>query len=332
MTARHTYQFKVTALSPLRVGPGMPDSITSIIPAASLRGTLRGSYARWLETKAVAIHRDGEGGGPSMPGFCFDPERVFGTDLWRGAVWVSDLILDKGGNSTQIVATLDGAPVGGVEVRVTHAIEAGSLLKGRISFESQVPGIVRSVVLNALLGIQEFEIPVGGGGARGFGRVAVSICEAPAPSVFIIYKHGSPERMTYAMSLAATLADSCHVMFDQFEIEPTEKPPAPEIEHWMSQNIVEADRVLCLLTPDFKVVAASPIGGLGYEYRLLRTQQAVLFESLKRVICVLLEGDPEASTPPALVDAPLVDLRDGNVTGVREILDLLHWRDTKGLV
>lgn len=330
-----TYDFTVTVETPLRWGlrrdRSSPDDLR--IPAKSLMGMLREAHTRWLNGPVAKVVRSQEwqDSGAALPRICFDADSLFGTPNQLGAIRVSGLSLDHGEPRT-LVGTRPGpwTGEGNTTLAFHEALQPRSLLKGRLSFEPHTPGVIRSVILTALGNLEGPSLPLGRDTTRVRGLLRMQLLESPPPDVFIIYKWGSEQRDALVFDLASRISEFCYVLFDKFGGIVSDKPDVAQSETWMAAQLVSAERVVCILTPDFKDRAAGFNGGVGYEFRLLSAQSAVLSPSIERVVCVLLEGDSEVSTPSTLRACPILDFRHGNLTAnVRALVSLLYRREMR---
>ena len=125
------------------------------------------------------------------------------------------------------------------------------------------------------------------------------------PLVFISYSWDNEMHENWVRQFASDLmANGIEVRLDQWE-----NKHGDDIPHYMNESGKTADRVLCILTPNYKVKADQLIGGVGYEYR---NMTAELFANVltNKFIPVLREGSPNEAIPTALSGRVYVDMSD----------------------
>ena len=126
-----------------------------------------------------------------------------------------------------------------------------------------------------------------------------------SPLVFISYSWDNKTHESWVRQLASDLmTNGIEVRLDQWE-----NKNGDDIPHFMDESGAIAERVLCILTPTYKVKASQLIGGVGYEYR---NMTAEIFSNVltNKFIPVLRKGAPEEAIPVALRGRVYVDMRD----------------------
>ena len=100
------------------------------------------------------------------------------------------------------------------------------------------------------------------------------------------------------------MANGIEVRLDQWE-----NKHGDDIPHFMDESGTIAERVLCILTPNYKVKAGQLIGGVGYEYR---NMTAEMFANVltNKFFPILRKGSPNEAIPIALSGRVYVDMRD----------------------
>ena len=85
-------------------------------------------------------------------------------------------------------------------------------------------------------------------------------------TVFISYSWDSQEHKEWVLKLATYLIEKagCHVLLDQFDLA-----AGKELIHFMENGLEIADKVLIILTEDYKKRADARTGGTGFEYSLI---------------------------------------------------------------
>ena len=125
------------------------------------------------------------------------------------------------------------------------------------------------------------------------------------PLVFISYSWDNMIHEKWVRQLAGDLMDNgVKVILDQWE-----NKPGDDIPHFMDESGTIAERVICVLTPNYKLKACQLIGGVGYEYRNITAE---MFDNVltNKFIPVLRNGSPQESIPVALFGRVYVDMRD----------------------
>ncbi|MHC0440983.1 toll/interleukin-1 receptor domain-containing protein [Flavobacterium sp. 3-210] len=116
-------------------------------------------------------------------------------------------------------------------------------------------------------------------------------------TVFISYSWDSPEHQEWVLKLAKDLSEKYGiiVIVDQYELK-----TGSDLPYFMEQSIEKADKVLIILTPNYKVRAEERTRGVGYESTMI-TQE--LFESPItniKFLPILRRGTLETSSPKFL--------------------------------
>ena len=127
--------------------------------------------------------------------------------------------------------------------------------------------------------------------------------------VFISYSWDSPEHQEWVLKLAKDLRQKfgVDVILDQFELI-----AGADLTHFMESSIVKADKVLVVLTPNYKIKAEERKSGVGYETSMI-TQQ--IFESpisIIKFIPILREGTQKTSSPTFLKSKIYHQMDDDN--------------------
>lgn len=125
------------------------------------------------------------------------------------------------------------------------------------------------------------------------------------PLVFISYSWDSEEHEKWVRQLASDLIkNGVDVRLDQWE-----NNFGSDIPFFMDNSIINAERVLCVLTPNYKEKADQRKGGVGYE---IRNMTAQIFADVitNKFIPVLRKGTPKDAIPIALSGRVFVDMSD----------------------
>lgn len=114
------------------------------------------------------------------------------------------------------------------------------------------------------------------------------------PKVFISYSWDSEEHIKWVLELATKLCENgIDVILDQWELSHKGGSLIPD---FMVNAVSSAERVLCIMTPNYKLKTDKLNGGVGVEYSILSSE---LVENLQttKFIPILRLGDEHQSTP-----------------------------------
>lgn len=121
--------------------------------------------------------------------------------------------------------------------------------------------------------------------------------EEKRKKVFIQYSWDSPEHQQWVLNLAKDLIEKYNIdiIIDEYDLK-----AGSDLPHFMEQSIEKADKVLIVLTPDYKVKAEERKNGVGYEATMI---SHYLFESditNVKFIPILRKGTAKTSAPTFL--------------------------------
>lgn len=134
------------------------------------------------------------------------------------------------------------------------------------------------------------------------------------PLVFISYSWDNEEHEKWVRQLACDLMkNGIDVRLDQWE-----NKIGSDIPYFMDDSTIKAERVLCILTPNYKEKADQRKGGVGYE---IRNMTAQIFADVitNKFIPVLRKGTPKDAIPIALSGRVFIDMRDDSTYNNRLI-------------
>jgi hypothetical protein len=127
------------------------------------------------------------------------------------------------------------------------------------------------------------------------------------PKVFISYSWDSVEHNNWVLNLAEKLCNpgGIDVILDKWELNKL----GSLLPNFMESSINEADRVILVLTPNYKLKTDKLEGGVGYEYSII---SAKIFHNIKttKFIPLLRLGTFENSAPTGLLARIGVDFKD----------------------
>lgn len=133
--------------------------------------------------------------------------------------------------------------------------------------------------------------------------------EKKRKKVFISYSWEETEHQDWVLKLAGDLQSiyGIEVIIDRANIK-----PGSDLPYFMENSIDKADKVLVILTPEYKVKAESRNKGVGYETTMLSQE---LFESpitKIKIIPILRKGNKETSSPRFLSSKAYHSMVDDN--------------------
>ena len=126
------------------------------------------------------------------------------------------------------------------------------------------------------------------------------------PKVFISYSWDCDTHVEWVLSLATRLVhNGVDVLLDKWDIAQFGKP----LPNFMERSITDAQRVICIMTPNYKRKTENLVGGVGYEYSIITGE---IFSNIgtSKFIPVLKDGGDRESIPTALRGRNYCDMRD----------------------
>jgi hypothetical protein len=100
------------------------------------------------------------------------------------------------------------------------------------------------------------------------------------------------------------------------------------LTNFMEQSIERAQRVICIMTPNYKKKTDNLQGGVGYEYSIIGSK---IFQQIdtSKFIPLMKDGDDTDAIPTALQGRKYVDMRDENSFNnkFKELLDDLRMQN-----
>lgn len=177
----------------------------------------------------------------------------------------------------------------------------------------------------------EYEIEVGQkilGEEINENRLAASINETHAkkddtriPKVFISYSYDSMEHEDWVLSLATKLCDNgVDVILDKWDLGALGKP----LPDFMEKSITQSQRVICIMTPNYKKKTENLAGGVGYEYSIITSEIFSDGANTSKFIPLLRNGTDTNAIPTALKGRKYVDMRNDSEFEEKLINELLR--------
>ena len=144
------------------------------------------------------------------------------------------------------------------------------------------------------------------------------------PKVAISYSWDDEQHKAWVLKLATDLRElGIDVTLDRWEIRPGKLLP-----HFMERAITDSDRVICVMTPNYKKKTDNLEGGVGSEYSII---SAEIKENVKteKFIPLFRDGN-ENDVPTFLKGRTYVDMRnDANYSEQIEELVREIWNEPK---
>ena len=117
-----------------------------------------------------------------------------------------------------------------------------------------------------------------------------------ATTAFISYSWDSEEHKDWVRKLADYLQNNgIEIILDQYDLS-----TGKNMTLFMESSIEKADKVLLILTPNFKLKSDSRHSGVGYEYSMISAELFEIQHDNNKFIPILRAGDKNISTPKFL--------------------------------
>lgn len=125
------------------------------------------------------------------------------------------------------------------------------------------------------------------------------------PKAFISYTWDSQTHKRWVKDLAARLRSTANVevALDEWEVQPGDQFP-----HFMEKAIRQANFVLCVCTPRYKLRFDARQGGAGYEANLIGAE-ALVTGNERKFVGLLREGEQLEALPSWLLGKRFLDFR-----------------------
>lgn len=127
------------------------------------------------------------------------------------------------------------------------------------------------------------------------------------PKVFISYSWDNKEHQDWILNLATMLRTKfgADVILDQFELS-----AGKSLTHFMEKSLEIADKVILILTPNYKTKAENRQKGVGFEYSMISQNLYELQSENNKFIPVLRKGTFEETLPGYIKSLLTHDMRD----------------------
>lgn len=128
------------------------------------------------------------------------------------------------------------------------------------------------------------------------------------PIVFISYSWDDEQHKEWVLNLADRLcADGIDALLDRYDLKPGKNLP-----HFVEQSIVNADRIIIVFTPNYKLKADRRVGGVGFEYSIMNADLYNNQTTNEKIIPVLRSGSEEDSIPAFMQQFIHIDTRNND--------------------
>lgn len=130
------------------------------------------------------------------------------------------------------------------------------------------------------------------------------------PKVFISYSWDNPEHENWILTLAKRLRENYNInaFIDKYELR-----PGANMVHFMEQSIEKSDKVLIILTENYKLKADNRTGGVGYEYSILNNELYSNVTNNIKYIPILKSGSSSASVPSFMKQFIFIDMTNSDL-------------------
>ncbi|MDR1583045.1 MAG: toll/interleukin-1 receptor domain-containing protein [Prevotellaceae bacterium] len=126
------------------------------------------------------------------------------------------------------------------------------------------------------------------------------------PTVFISYSWDTQEHEAWVLNLATKLMENgIDVILDKWDLGPLGKP----LPHFMEQAISKSQRVICVMTPNYKKKTDKLEGGVGYEYSIITAEIFGNGVNTSKFIPLIREGIDAEAIPTALCGRNYINMR-----------------------
>lgn len=112
------------------------------------------------------------------------------------------------------------------------------------------------------------------------------------PIVFIHYSWDNEDHKNWALYLADRLiSDGVEIFFDRYDLK------LGSNNNYFMEKISKANKVLLIMTPEYKKKADERLNGIGYEYQIISTEFSKNISSNEKFIPILRQGKSSESIP-----------------------------------
>ena len=169
------------------------------------------------------------------------------------------------------------------------------------TYTNHIISSIKGRLINILLSIAQKEVAV-----TKSSTITDNASSDERPVVAISYSWDNDEHETWVLDLATCLQSQygIKIVFDKWELK-LGKP----LTHFMEHAIRDSQRVICVMTPNYKKKSDGLEGGVGVEYSIISAEMQNDMKT-EKFIPLLREGDFKKVTPIFLAGRDFVDMRD----------------------
>lgn len=138
--------------------------------------------------------------------------------------------------------------------------------------------------------------------------------------IFISYSWDNEPHKEWVLKLANYLIEKggCDVTLDQYDLS-----TGGNMTHFMEKALAETDKVLLVLTPNYKLKADGRQGGVGMEYSMISQGLYKMQNNNTKFLPILREGSLETSAP-TYVQTTIYHDMSNDLTFDKTVFDLLR--------
>lgn len=136
--------------------------------------------------------------------------------------------------------------------------------------------------------------------------VIPAVVDDETPTVFISYSWDTPEHEEWVLNLATKLMENgVNVILDKWDLGKYGKL----LPNFMEQSISKSQRVICVMTPNFKKKTDKLEGGVGYEYSIITAEIFGKGVNTSKFIPLIRVGTEADAIPTALSGRNYINMR-----------------------
>ena len=141
------------------------------------------------------------------------------------------------------------------------------------------------------------------------------------PTVFVSYSWDSQEHETWILELATKLRENgVNAILDKWDLGSLGKP----LPNFMENAIANSQRVICVMTPNYKKKTDNLSGGVGYEYSIMTAEIFTEDINTTKFIPLFRNGTDADAIPTILKGRKYVDMRDDTLFDDKFLHELLR--------
>jgi hypothetical protein len=125
------------------------------------------------------------------------------------------------------------------------------------------------------------------------------------PKIFISYSWDGEAHKKWVLTMAEKLTENgVHVFLDRYDLN-----AGKDMTSFMENSVQESDKVLLIMTPNFKIKAEKREGGVGYETSMI-TAEIFKNQQTEKFIPIVRLGDRDSCTPTFVQSRLYIDMSD----------------------